>query len=52
MISVELSKRFQKLVCDARREKEVSSTLRRIQEGFGKPHLHTGLGIRKLGRHL
>ncbi|MDD5141481.1 MAG: hypothetical protein PHY43_14625 [Verrucomicrobiales bacterium] len=52
MISVELSRRFKKIVREARREEEVSATLRQIVEGFGKPHVHSGLAIRKLGKHL
>lgn len=52
MISVELTKRFRKLVRDARREEEVSAAIRLVTEGFGKPHLHSGLSIRKLGKHL
>ena len=52
MISVELSKQFKKIVREARREEEVSATLRLVLEGFGRPHAHTGLGIRKLGEHL
>lgn len=52
MISVELSKRFKKIVREAGREKEVSTALQSIVEGFGRPHAHTGLGIRKLGAHL
>ena len=52
MISVELSKRFKKIVRDARREAEVSATLRLVLAGFGRPHAHSGLGIRKLGKHL
>ena len=52
MISVELSKRFKKIVREARREEEVSATLRLLLEGFGKPHAHTGLALRKLGKHL
>jgi len=52
MISVELSKRFKKLVREARREEEVSATLRLVLEGFGNPHAHSGLAIRKLGKHL
>ena len=52
MISVELSKRFKKIVRAARREAEVSATLRLVVEGFGKPHAHTGLAIRKLGKRL
>jgi mRNA-degrading endonuclease YafQ of YafQ-DinJ toxin-antitoxin module len=52
MISVELSRRFKKIVREAGREEEVSATLRLIIEGFGRPHLHSGLSIRKLGRRL
>ena len=52
MISVELSKRFKKIVREARREAEVSAALKLVMEGFGNPHAHTGLAIRKLGKHL
>jgi hypothetical protein len=52
MISVELSKRFKSIVRKSRRETEVSAVLHLVVEGFGKPHAHSGLGIRKLGRHL
>ncbi len=52
MISIELSKRFKKRVREARREAEVLATLKLLAEGFGKPHAHSGLAIRKLGRHL
>ena len=52
MISVELSKRFRKIVRKAGREAEVSATLKLVVEGFGNPHAHTGLSIRKLGKHL
>ena len=52
MISVELSKWFKKIVREARRETEVSATLKLVVEGFGNPHAHTGLAIRKLGKHL
>jgi mRNA-degrading endonuclease YafQ of YafQ-DinJ toxin-antitoxin module len=52
MISVELSRRFKKIVRDAGREAEVSATLKQVLEGFGNPHAHTGLSIRKLGKHL
>jgi hypothetical protein len=44
MISVELSKRFKKIVREAGRESEVSATLKLVLEGFGTPHAHTGLG--------
>jgi mRNA-degrading endonuclease YafQ of YafQ-DinJ toxin-antitoxin module len=52
MISVELTKRFKKNVRDARREEEVSTALRLVIAGFGNPHAHTGLAIRKLGKNL
>jgi len=52
MISIELSKRFKRIVRKAGREAEVSATLRLVLDGFGKPHAHTGLGIRKLGKSL
>jgi hypothetical protein len=52
MISVELSQRFKKIVRGAGREAEVSETLKLVLEGFGNPHAHTGLAIRKMGKHL
>ena len=52
MISVELSKRFKKIVREAGREKEVSAALKLVVEGFGNPHAHTGLSIRKLGQQF
>lgn len=52
MISVELTKRFKKIIREARREQEVSATLKLVQQGFGNPHAHTGISIRKLHKHL
>ena len=52
MISIKLSKRFKKTVREAGRENEVIAALNRLKEGFGNPHAHTGLSIRKLGLHL
>ena len=52
MISVELSRRFKRIVRESKREDEVSATLSLVVEGFGKPHVHSGLAIRKLGQHL
>jgi mRNA-degrading endonuclease YafQ of YafQ-DinJ toxin-antitoxin module len=52
MISVELSRRFKKIVRQAGREDEVSAALKLVLDGFGNPHAHSGLGIRKLGKHL
>ena len=31
---------------------EINLRLHQLQEGFGKPHLHAGLGIRRLGPHI
>jgi hypothetical protein len=44
--------RFRRIVRSAGREDEVSAALKLILEGFGNPHAHSGLGIRKLGKHL
>lgn len=52
MISIELTRRFKKAVRSAGREKEVSDTIRKVIEGFGRPHVHAGLSIRKLGGRL
>jgi hypothetical protein len=52
MISVSLSKRFKKIVREAGREVEVSAALKLLLDGFGNPHAHTGLAIRRLGKHL
>ena len=52
MISVELTKRFRRIVRGAGREGEVSATLRLVQDGFGNPHAHAGICIRKLGRSI
>jgi len=52
MISIELSGWFKKRVREGRREAEVAATLKLVAEGFGQPHAHSGLAIRKLGKHL
>jgi mRNA-degrading endonuclease YafQ of YafQ-DinJ toxin-antitoxin module len=52
MISVELTKRFKKIVRNAGREREVLDALKLVCEGFGNPHLHSGLSIRKLDKQL
>jgi len=52
MISIELSRRFKTIVREAGKEAEVSVTLKLMQDGFGRPHAHSGLAIRKLGKHL
>jgi hypothetical protein len=43
---IKTTRRFRK--CIAGRETEVLAILRQMQSGFGQPHLHTGLSIRKL----
>ena len=52
MIFIELTRRFKKIVREARREQEVTATLKLVQKGFGNPHAHTGISIRKLSKHL
>ncbi len=52
MISIELTKPFRKIVREAHRETEVTATLKLVQEGFGNPHAHAGISIRKPGKHL
>jgi hypothetical protein len=52
MISIELTGRLKKIVREAGREAEVSATLRLVQEGFGNPHAHMGISIRKLGKSI
>jgi len=52
MISVELTRRFKKMVRQAGREAEVSAALKLLLDGFDNPHAHSGLAIRKLGGHL
>jgi hypothetical protein len=34
------------------REDEVLATLRLVADGFGHPHMHAGLAIRKLGKTI
>ena len=52
MISVELTRRFKKIVRESGREDEVSATLRLVQDGFGNPHAHAGISVRKLGKSI
>jgi len=48
--AIETTKRFRSAIKG--REIEVAKTLAEVQAGFGNPHRHAGLGIRKLGRDL
>ena len=50
MISIELSNRFKKRVRESRREAEVLAALKLVADGFGKPHAHSGLAIRNIGK--
>ena len=52
MISIELTKQFNTIVRESGREDEVLATLRLVHEGFGNPHLHSGISIRKLGKRI
>ena len=47
---IETTKRFRASVKG--REAEVARTLTEIQSGFGNPHHHAGLGVRKLAPGL
>jgi len=48
--AIETTKRFRSAVKG--REAEVARALAQIQAGFGHPHRHAGLGIRKLAPKL
>ncbi len=48
--TIETTKRFRSAVKG--REAEVAEVLTAIQSGFGNPHRHAGLGIRKLAKSL
>jgi hypothetical protein len=52
MISIELTGRFKRIVREHGRQAEVAATLKLVQEGFGKPHVHAGISIRKLGKKV
>ena len=52
MISVELTRRFKRIVRESGREDEVSATLGLVRDGFGNPHAHAGISIRKLGKRI
>lgn len=52
MISIELTRRFKKIVRESGRETEVSATLSLVHDGFGNPHAHAGISIRKLGGQI
>jgi hypothetical protein len=43
---IKTSSRFRK--CIAGKEADVLETLRKVQAGFGRPHIHGGISIRKI----
>ncbi len=47
----ETTARFRKSIPEGHHS-TVLETLNRMREGFGQPHIHSGLGIRKLRKHI
>ena len=48
--AIRTTRRFRR--CIAGRETDVLAILSQVQAGFGQPHLHAGLSIRKIGPDL
>lgn len=48
---IETTARFRKSI-PAGHHESVLETLTRMREGFGQPHVHSGLGIRKLRKNI
>jgi mRNA-degrading endonuclease RelE of RelBE toxin-antitoxin system len=53
-VNIQLHPRFQKRVekLSARERSQIAESLRELAGGFGNPHLHSGLGIRRLRKDL
>jgi mRNA-degrading endonuclease RelE of RelBE toxin-antitoxin system len=53
-VNINLHPRFRKRVAklNATERTQIADALRALQEGFGFPHLHSGLGIRRLRKSL
>ena len=49
-LNPKLRRRLEKL--SVRKLTEVESALEQLRQGFGQPHLHSGLGVRRLRRKL
>ncbi len=51
---IELHPRFVKRIrkCGAGEREKIAQALRGLVDGFGHPHLHSGLGIRRLRKDL
>jgi mRNA-degrading endonuclease RelE of RelBE toxin-antitoxin system len=52
-LEIDLSDRFRRDVrqLPKSRRRDVGRVIDALQDGFGKPHLHSGLGIRRLYRN-
>jgi mRNA-degrading endonuclease YafQ of YafQ-DinJ toxin-antitoxin module len=48
---IETTARFRRSIPDGH-HKAVVETLTRMRDGFGQPHVHSGLGIRKLRKNI
>ena len=48
---IETTQRFRRNIPEGHHD-AVLDTLNAMRDGFGKPHLHSGLSIRKLARHV
>jgi hypothetical protein len=53
MIRIFLSKRFRASISklSAEQREKADEVLQQVMEGFGDPHRHAGLGLRKLSRN-
>lgn len=53
-MKIEVHPRLQKRAkgLSAAEREQVSESLRALADGFGRPHLHSGLGIRRLRKDL
>jgi len=51
-LRIDLSKRFRSRVrtFPKSRRREIARVINNVRDGFGTPHLHSGLGIRRLER--
>lgn len=52
-MQIDLSKPFRDGIrgFDKRRRREIARVIEAVRSGFGQPHLHSGLGIRRLRRN-
>lgn len=54
MVQIDLHRRFQERATKLSIQDRalVESALNQLQQGFGQPHLHSGLGVRRLRKKL